>query len=63
MIMVTPFIAKPMEPKQVARPDDNFVDATDTQAILLGQFNRLYGKTGTPAIAPTYRGRVGFIVE
>ncbi len=63
MIMVTPFIAKPMEPKQVTRPDDNFVDATDSQTVLLGQFNRLYGKTGAAPIAPSYRGRVGFIVE
>ncbi len=63
MIMVTPFIAKPVEPRQVSRPDDNFVDTPDTQAVLLGQFNRLYGKVGAAPIAPTYRGRVGFIVE
>ncbi len=63
MIMVTPYIAKPMEARQVTRPDDNFVDTTDTQAVLLGQFNKLYGKTGAAPIAPTYRGRVGFIVE
>lgn len=63
MIMVTPFIAKAVEPRQVARPDDNFVDMPDTQAVLLGQFNRLYGKVGAPPLAPTYRGRVGFIVE
>ncbi len=63
MIMVTPYIAKPVEPRQASRPDDNFVDTADTQAVLLGQFNRLYGKAGAPALAPTYRGRVGFIVE
>ena len=48
---------------EVTRPDDNFVDATDSQTVLLGQFNRLYGKTGAAPIAPSYRGRVGFIVE
>ncbi|MCJ2135879.1 type II and III secretion system protein family protein [Methylobacterium sp. J-026] len=66
MIMVTPFIARVMEPKQVSRPDDNFVDASDGQAVLLGQINRLYGKVAPAAAAPlgqTYRGRVGFIVE
>lgn len=63
MIMVTPYIAKPVEPRQVTRPDDNLVDTPDTQAVLLGQFNRLYGKVGAPPLAPTYRGRVGFIVE
>lgn len=69
MIMCTPYIARPMEPKQVSRPDDNFVDASDGQTVLLGQINRIYGKVAPPgaaAAAPlgrTYRGRVGFIVE
>ncbi|WP_342110283.1 type II and III secretion system protein family protein [Methylobacterium sp. SI9] len=66
MIMVTPYIARAMEPKQVSRPDDNFVDSTDGQAVLLGQINRLYGKvapTGAAPLGHTSRGRVGFIVE
>jgi pilus assembly protein CpaC len=66
MIMCTPYIARAMEPKQVSRPDDNFVDASDGQAVLLGQINRLYGTVGPAGAAPlerTYRGRVGFIVE
>lgn len=66
MIMCTPYIARAMEPKQVSRPDDNFVDSTDGQAVLLGQINRLYGKvapTGAAPIGQSYRGRVGFIVE
>jgi pilus assembly protein CpaC len=68
MIMCTPYIARPMEAKQVSRPDDNFVDSTDGQAVLLGQINRLYGRVGpaaaaAPPLGRTYRGRVGFIVE
>jgi pilus assembly protein CpaC len=70
MIMCTPYIARAMEPKQVSRPDDNFVDATDGQTVLLGQINRIYGKVGPsgaaappPPLDRTYRGRVGFIVE
>jgi pilus assembly protein CpaC len=63
MIMCTPYIARAMEPRQVTRPDDNFVDATDGQAVLLGQVNRLYGKVGAAPLGRTYRGRVGFIVE
>jgi Flp pilus assembly secretin CpaC len=46
MIMVTPFIAKPMNPDQVARPDDGFVEAHDAQTVLLGRLNRLYGVAG-----------------
>ncbi|MCJ2050716.1 type II and III secretion system protein family protein [Methylobacterium sp. J-070] len=66
MIMCTPYIARVMEPKQVSRPDDNFVDSTDGQAVLLGQINRLYGRVAPAAAAPLgrgYRGHVGFIVE
>ena len=63
MIMVTPYIAKPMEPKQASRPDDGFVDAQDSQGILLGRFNRLYGTAGTRPLGPGYRGRVGFITD
>lgn len=62
MIMVTPFIAKPLDPDQVTRPDDGFVDSHDGQAILLGRLNRLYGVAGA---APTtgLKGRFGFIAD
>lgn len=63
MIMVTPYIAKPMEPKQASRPDDGFVDAQDSQGILLGRFNRVYGTAGASPLGPSYRGRVGFITD
>ncbi|MCJ2034608.1 type II and III secretion system protein family protein [Methylobacterium sp. J-068] len=63
MIMVTPYIAKAMEPRQAARPDDGFVDAQDAQAILLGRLNRLYGVAGASPLGNGYRGRVGFITD
>ncbi|MBY0256439.1 MAG: secretin, partial [Methylobacterium sp.] len=63
MIMVTPYIAKPMEPRQIARPDDGFVDAQDAQAILLGRLNKLYGVAGANPLGNGYRGRVGFITD
>ena len=63
MIMVTPYIAKPMEPRQAARPDDAFVDAQDAQGILLGRLNRLYGVAGASPLGQRYRGRVGFITD
>ncbi len=63
MIMVTPYIAKPMEQRQVTRPDEGFVDATDGQGVLLGQINRLYGTAGAQPLGRAYRGRVGFITD
>jgi pilus assembly protein CpaC len=62
MIIVTPFIAKPLDPDQVTRPDDGFVDSHDGQAVLLGRLNRLYGVAGAPP-ATGYKGRFGFITD
>ena len=63
MIMVTPYIAQPMEARQVQRPDDGFVDAPDGKAVLLGRLNKLYGTVGGGTLGPAYRGRVGFIPD
>ncbi len=62
MITATPYIAKPMEPNQIQRPDDGFVDAHDAQAILLGRLNKIYGTSGGP-LPQAYKGRVGFIAD
>ncbi|PZU94301.1 MAG: secretin [Chelatococcus sp.] len=62
MITATPYIAKPMEPNQVQRPDDGFVDAHDAQTILLGRLNKIYGTGGGP-VPQAYKGRVGFIAD
>jgi pilus assembly protein CpaC len=64
MILVTPYIAAPIEPAQVKRPDDGFVDSSDGQAILLGRLNRLYGVAGAPPPqAARFKGRFGFITD
>jgi pilus assembly protein CpaC len=63
VILVSPFIAKPMESAQVQRPDDGFVDSTDTQAVLLGRLNRLYGVAGAPPLKARAKGHFGFITD
>ncbi|WP_438823066.1 type II and III secretion system protein family protein [Methylobacterium frigidaeris] len=63
MIMVTPYVAKPMDPGQVRKPDDGFTESTDSQAIVLGRLNRLYGVVGAAPLGSGYRGRVGFITD
>ena len=62
MIAVTPYIAKPMQPTEVQRPDDGFVETHDAQAILLGRLNKIYGSGGGP-VPQAYKGRVGFIAD
>ena len=61
MIIVTPYIAKPSKPQELARPTDGFTDATDPQAVLLGRVNRIYSTVSNPQIIQNFKGRVGFI--
>lgn len=61
MIIVTPYITKTLLPKDIARPDDNFSDASDPQAWLLGRVNRLYSNINNPEIIRNFKGKVGFI--
>lgn len=61
LIVVTPYIVKPIPAKEVSRPDDNFRDASDPQAWLLGRINRLYASPNNPDLNQNYKGRIGFI--
>jgi pilus assembly protein CpaC len=63
MIMVSPFIAKPMEAAQAKRPDDGFVETSDPQAVLLGRLNKIYGVAGPAAATGRITGRFGFITD
>jgi pilus assembly protein CpaC len=63
MIIVTPYIAKPSDPKSLSRPDDGFTEASDPSAILMGRLNKVYGAAGSPVPPSPYRGKVGFIHE
>jgi pilus assembly protein CpaC len=63
MIIVTPFIAKPSGPNGLAKPDDGFVEASDSAAVLMGRINKVYGAAGSPVPPSSYRGKVGFIHE
>jgi pilus assembly protein CpaC len=63
MIMVTPYIAQPAKPGDLARPDDGFVDAHDGQALLLGRLNRLYGVARATPVRLRAKGRYGFITD
>jgi pilus assembly protein CpaC len=61
LIVVTPYIAKPISPQDITRPDDGFVDSTDPQAWLLGRVNRIYSSRNNPQIMKNFKGRIGFI--
>ncbi len=61
LVIVTPYIVKPISQQQVMRPDDNFQDASDPQAWLLGRVNRIYATRNNPELTRNYKGRIGFI--
>jgi len=63
MIVVTPYLVRPVSPQEVARPTDNLSDATDPQGVMLGRVNRLYATTDNPQIIKNFKGKVGFIAD
>jgi len=63
LIVVTPYIARSVQARDVARPDDGFADASDPQAWLLGRVNRLYANPQHPQAVPRLKGRIGFIQD
>lgn len=62
VIIVTPYMVKPVARQDLARPLDGLADPTDAKANLLGQINRIYGG-GRPAPVGDLKGDYGFIVE
>jgi pilus assembly protein CpaC len=61
MIIVTPYIVKPVNGGDLSKPTDGFTDATDPQALLLGRVNRIYANTSNPQIIQNFKGKIGFI--
>jgi pilus assembly protein CpaC len=63
MVIVTPYIARAVALKNLSRPDDGFANSSDPAAILLGNFNRIYGVPSNADTKGTYRGNYGFILD
>jgi len=61
MIIVTPYVAKPVTASQVPLPTDGFADASDPQTALLGRINRTYATRANPDVLKNFQGRFGFI--
>jgi pilus assembly protein CpaC len=64
MVIVTPYVVRAVAQKDLSRPDDGFVSASDPQSDLLGNINRIYGvprRNNEPV--QSYRGTYGFITD
>ena len=63
MIIVTPYLVKPVAASALAMPGDGFNPASDAQANFLGEINRVYGAQGAKSPNGTYQGNYGFIIQ
>ena len=63
VVLVTPYVVKPVSRQELAQPDDGFGWASDVNTDLLGQMNRVYGRNPERAPVGRFDGDVGFIVE
>lgn len=62
VVIVTPYIVRPVPANTLQRPDDGFADASDPATALLGRLNRIYGTGGNNAQpAGRMNGQFGFI--
>ncbi len=63
VIIVTPYLVKPVARSALTTPDAGFSTPGDAQSNFLGDLNRVYGAQGARAPAGTYQGNYGFIIE
>ncbi len=63
VIMVTPYLVRPVAASQINLPTDNFAPASDAAATMLGRVNRIYGSVDQKMPQGRYHGAVGFIYK
>jgi pilus assembly protein CpaC len=66
VIIITPYLVKPVPRSALATPDQGFALPSDAQTLFLGNLNRVYGgPSDRPAsyAHEQYKGHVGFIYE
>jgi pilus assembly protein CpaC len=62
VVIVTPYLVKPVRGKDLAKPLDGLAEASDRKANFMGHLNRIYG-TESAAPVGDLKGDYGFIVE
>jgi len=63
VVIITPYLVKPVARNDLAKPDDNFNAPSDGAGIFLGRVNRVYGTMQTDKPNGRYHGVVGFIYK
>jgi len=63
VIIVTPYLVRPVARNALSKPDDNFNPASDGAGYFLGRVNRVYGAMKTDKPNGRYHGVVGYIYK
>ena len=63
VVIVTPYLVRPVARQALARPDDGLAFSSDGSATFLGRLNRVYGQMDTKLPPGRYYGVVGFIYK
>lgn len=63
VVMVTPYMVRPVARQKLAKPDDGLAAASDLKFNLLGHLNRVYGKGTQPPPNGGLKDSIGFIID
>jgi pilus assembly protein CpaC len=63
VIIITPYLVRPVARNQLSKPDDNFNPPSDGAGMFLGRVNRVYGTMRTNLPDGRYHGVVGYIYK
>ena len=61
VMIITPYLVKPTSPRNLARPDQNLIMASDAEAYLMNRLTKVYGTAAQ--VPPTAAGQVGFTFD
>ncbi len=64
VVIVEPYIVSPTSPDRMQTPADGLRIASDSQTILFGQLNQVYGSPAPSAPSgPVWQGAAGYVIE
>ena len=63
VVIVTPYLVKPVRPDQIQTPADGLQFADDASTYLLGQLNKGMGTAVAPPPPQNYQGPFGYVVQ
>ena len=63
VVIVTPYLVKPVRPEDLQTPADGLRIASDVETNLLGRLNTGFGKPAAAPAGQTYQGPFGYVVD